>query len=466
MAGASALSLVVLAGVGAAAVPVSDGEMRAATDRLLVEVGAVRRLAPVGTLDRRVETRVQARARRAAEVGAAAADPELAARVRLWERLGLVAAGADAAGLLAPTLDATPTASYDALGRRLAVPDWMPLPEQRPALAHALAHALADQRFGLRDFLGIDLEGHHHLDGDAERARLALVEGDATLTALELDDPRGAVTSGHALPSLAAAVGAASGPGVSPSWMRANASFAHGEGLAFVARVRARRPWSAVDALWAAPPLSSEQVLHPAKYDAHEVPVALPPPAPQVFGDEWREAGSDVLGELGVRTWLAAAVPAVVAERAAAGWGGDRATLFVSAVAPDAGPSPPSFVVWSTVWDDVTDAEDFARAAASALALLADAPADAPEDPHHFVTPGPDGTFALTWRGAAVVMLVGAPPSALGALDALLPKVPARPLTKAPTKPPTKPPTKAPTKPPTKRGPSPRPSPAGGRGSR
>jgi hypothetical protein len=421
MAGASALSLATLAGVVAATVPVSDGEMRAATDRLLAEVGAVRHLPPRGTLERRVETRAEARAEREAELAASAADPELVARARLLERLGLLPVGSGARSI-GESFDAAPMATYDARGRRLAVPDWIPLPEQRMALAHAVAHALADQRFGLRDVLKIDLEGRHHLDGDAERARLALIEGDATLTALELDDPRGVLTGSHALPGLvatiatapAAAHATAHASAPAPAWWRANAIFAHADGLAFVARVRARKPWSAVDALWADPPQSSEQILHPEKYDARERPAPLPPPASHVFGVAWRAAASDVLGELGVRTWLAAVVPDAISARAAAGWGGDRAVLFEGA-AVDAGAAAPSFVAWWTTWDDVTDAEDFAAQAPVALRALAGAVATDEDGP--VVARRGDAVFAVARHGAAVGLLIGAPSAVLPAFE-------------------------------------------------
>jgi hypothetical protein len=444
MAAASALPLAVLAGVVAATVPVVpatvpvvEGDMRVATDRLLAEVAAVRHIAPRGTLERRVETRAEARARRAAEL-AAADDPESAGRARLWRRLGLLPEGATPARLAAGRLDAAPTASYDPLNQRLAVPDWISLADQRSALAHALAHALCDQRFGIRDLLGIDLEGRHHLDGDAERARLALVEGDAALTAVEVDDPRGALTGGHGLSALTGELGA-SGAGAA-AWLRVTAAFAHGDGLAFVARVRARRPWSAVDAIWADPPQSSEQVLHPEKYDARDRPVVLPAPDLRAAAEGFRDAASDVLGELGVRTWLASAVPATIAERAAAGWGGDRATLFVPIAEspPDAGTAPGPFVTWSTGWDDVTDAEDFAREAAVVLAAEAGDPEATLDDPHRFVVRGHGEVYALAWRGNAVALLVGAPESALAALDDLV----------------------GGTEPPPRKKPSPRPSPA------
>jgi hypothetical protein len=418
MAGASALSLATLAVVVAATVPVSDGDMRAATDRLLAEVGAVRHVAPRGTFERRVATRAEMRAWREAELAASAADPELAARARLWERLGLPV-GSDARSV-AEGFDAAPMAAYDALDRRLTVPDWIPLPEQRTALAHALAHALTDQRSGLRDLLQIDLEGRHHLDGDAERARLALVEGDAALAALELDDPAGALTASHALSALVASIAtapaAAPARAAIPAWWRANASFAHADGLAFVARVRARNPWSVVDALWADPPRSSEQIFHPEKYDAREWPVPLAPPKLRALGGAWREAASDVLGELGVRTWLSAAVPEAISARAAAGWGGDRAVLFERA-AVDAGAAASSFVVWWTTWDDVTDAEDFATQVPVALRVLAGAGAVATDEDGPVVARRGDAVFAVARRGVAVGLLIGAPAAVLPAFD-------------------------------------------------
>jgi hypothetical protein len=400
-------------------------------------VGTVRRITPRGTLPRRLVTRAEARVARDEAVAAMTSGPEIAGRTRLWERLGLLRAGADYARLLAAQLDA-PAATYDPGARRLSVPDWIPLGDQRLALAHALAHALADQRFGLRDTLEIGLDGRHRLEGDAERARLALIEGDASVTTLEVADPRGGLTSLPEVRALAARL-REPGPGAAkaPAWIRANGAFVMADGLMFVARVRARQPWSAVDALWASPPQSSEQVLHPEKYDARERPVAVVLDKPKALGDGWREAATDVLGELGVRTWLSAAVSDELAARAAAGWGGDRAALFEAEAPPappDAGvfatdggaPAPPprrSFVVWSTVWDDVTDAEDFARAAANVLALRAgDKSAAAPDDPHSVIARGDAGVYALAWRGNAVALLLGAPETALAILDELPPK--------------------------------------------
>jgi hypothetical protein len=440
MAGAHALR-VALAAVGAAALPATDAELREVTGTIAKEVAEVRGLAPPRGLEQRLVTRTQAFEARTEALAETTASPEALARARLWEALGLLPEGGDYARMAARALGA-PTASYDLVRRRLAVPDWVPLVEQQTALAHELAHAIADQRFGLRQLLGIGLDGHHALDGDAERARLALIEGDADVATLERTDPRGAFHSRPELTALAEKLRAAP-PAATPPWLRAGETFAHADGLLFVGGVRARAPWRAVDALWADPPASSEQVLHPEKYAARERPVAVTVTRPAALGEpaDWREAATDVLGELGVKTWLGAAAPRALAERAAAGWGGDRAVLYEPAAqhaasTPDAGvdagtaPVPRAFVAWSTVWDDVTDAEDFARAAAPVLAALAgDATAASPEDPARVVARRAGRVWALAWKGTAVAILAGAPESALGALDGLLfqPPPPPRP---------------------------------------
>jgi hypothetical protein len=434
MAGPQAVMLAALAAVaGAVAVAVTDVELREGVSKIADQVADARGLPAPRALERRLVTRAEAEAARDGALAAALGAPAAIARSRLWEGLGLLPASSDYARLVARSLG-PPAASYDLVSRRLAVPSWIPLVDQQTALAHELAHAIADVRFGLRDFLGIRLDGQKTLDGDAERARLALMEGDASLAALERTDPRGALQSRPELAAMADRIREAP-PTQTPPWVRAPAIFAHADGLLFVGRVRARAPWAAVDALWEEPPASTEQVLHPEKYVAREKPVAVTVAKPAAIDESWREVTSDVLGELGVRTWLGIAAPRALAERAAAGWGGDRAVLYAGAAAasravPDGGADagapavPRSFVAWSTVWDDVTDADDFARTAAPVLATLSgDASAATPDDPDRVVARRDGLVWALARRGTAVTLLLGAPEAALPALEELLPVV-------------------------------------------
>jgi hypothetical protein len=97
---------------------------------------------------------------------------------------------------------------------------------------------------------------------------------------------------------------------------------------------------------WAHPPASTEQVLHPEKFFAHEAPRAVPL--------DWSPEGSalvssGVLGELYTRTLLGEG-----SDAAAAGWGGDAYRTW------DA--RGRTLLVWRSVWDTPADAAEFATA--------------------------------------------------------------------------------------------------------
>jgi hypothetical protein len=390
VAGMTTVALVAAAAL--ALTPLTDGAVRAEVDRLVGQVSAVRRVPFHGTLQARPVTRDAAEAQIAAAL--AARITNLGVEERILKRLGLIARADDYTKLWAAGALSSPAAAYDPTTQRLLVPDFVPLETQRVALLHEIAHAVVDRRFDLRQFL--DPPPPSPLEGDSTRARLALVEGDATLTAMEVLDPTGAFLRPTALLGIADRLRTAAGEG-RPPWLAELSGFVHVDGFLFVAEVRARQPWSAVDALWRDPPASSEQVLHREKYDSCEAPIAVPDSVlPAVPGFD-RPKASDVLGELVIRAWLATALDPERAARAAAGWGGDRAGIYAAAatttVRPDGGApvvtQPP--LVWLTVWDDAGEADDFARAAeavagaaavqrrdeAVALFLYAGGPSDA-----------------------------------------------------------------------------------------
>jgi len=401
--------------------------MQEETARLAVEVAGVRRIPLRGVLERHLVTRQEARAQAERTISAGLAGSELATEEQILIQLGLLSPGSDYVQLLTEAYGERPAASYEPRSRRLYVPDWIPLAEQRAPLAHEIAHALADQRFGLRRLLQIDGEGRHQLDRDAERARQALIEGDAMTTALELADPRGGFLGTRELYATAErlrAAALAAAPKWEP-WIRTVSLFTQADGLLFVARARARQSWKAVDALWAAPPASTEQVLHPEKYDAREPPVAIETAPLAAMGTAMTPVAADVVGELGVRAWLGTATSPEVADRAAAGWGGDRAVIYENRAEParDGGVAQRYALAWLTVWDDLVDAEDFARSAPAVLARLAGEPAGAPvglDDDGRVALHAPSGLYALAWRRDAVAVLVGAPDGAEAALGEML----------------------------------------------
>ncbi len=450
MAGVSKVVAALL--VALATAPVTDGALRVEVDRLVAELAVARHLPFAGgPLAARAVNRETAERERAVTIGVgveglAGANVDVDVKGRLLERLGLIPNDTDYGTLVARTyLTAPPAASYEpgngTPSGRLSVPDFVPLPEQRVALTHQIAHALADRRFGLRKFLKLGPQGERGLDGDAARARLAVVEGDATLSALELDDPHERFLGPREMTSLAARLLGALAATEPAGWFRELAAFTHVDGWLFVAGVRARGPWSAVDALWTDPPASTEQVLHPDKYEACEPPVAVDEAALPELPGFGRPIASDVAGELLLRSWLALALPPEIAARAAAGWGGDRAGIYAApaGAAPDAGVASERPLAWLTVWDDDGEADDFAHAARQVLAAQTQVlplsidpapppanerkrsgPRAAPASEGQTVFPTSSGLYALERRGEAVALLFAAPASSGPAIDQML----------------------------------------------
>ena len=100
------------------------------------------------------------------------------------------------------------------------------------------------------------------------------------------------------------------------------------------------------------PPISTEQVPHPDKYWAHEMPVEVDlPELAGRLGPGWLTMGSDVFGELALNLILELGEPSGSASVAAAGWGGDRRLVLEQ----DGRPA----LVLRTVWDTSLDAQEF-----------------------------------------------------------------------------------------------------------
>ena len=218
--------------------------------------------------------------------------------------------------------------------------------------AHEYIHRLQDAAFGL-DEITERLEGN----GDRSLAFSALVEGDATtaqqLYALQyfdfealaqlLEDSSDVLEDSRGAPYI----------------LQKSLEFPYIEGATFVERLRASRGVEGIDAAFANPPDSTEQVIHPEKYVNREVPdeVVLPEnlfAASGPLGAGWEVIEEDVLGEFFLRTWLEAiGARATDAAEAAAGWGGDSTVLAVN----EAGEH---VFAAKVVWDDPgLDAQQF-----------------------------------------------------------------------------------------------------------
>ncbi len=227
-------------------------------------------------------------------------------------------------------------------------------PTQEVTYAHEFTHQLQDQNFDLAK-LGLDAPDQ----GDRSLARLALVVGDAVAT-------QSAWMAAHLTPAdLAQVLADASDPTAAaalqraPAILRTTSLFPYTQGYAWVGQLMASGGTAAVNAAFGRPPDSTEQVLHPDRYAAHEEPilVSVPSGLASALGAGWSASAQDTLGELLLRTWLSmGGLPLADATTAAAGWSGDRIQLLT-------GPGGRTALAIVTAWDSVADASEFAAAA-------------------------------------------------------------------------------------------------------
>jgi hypothetical protein len=217
-------------------------------------------------------------------------------------------------------------------------------------LAHELTHALEDQHFG------IDSSGSTGYRRDSAAAESALHEGTATIAMVDYVVLQQAGTANvpaslreQALNALDDAVVPESS-GL-PRYLREGLVFPYVTGARLVNRIEGRGGWSAVDRALKDPPTSSEQVMHPAKYDAGERPVRVrvrPPGGTQLI-----EQGD--FGEFDTEQLLRAANGRARSRRAAAGWGGGGFALWRVG-----GDRYGLELRW--VWDRAPDAREFVSA--------------------------------------------------------------------------------------------------------
>jgi len=284
---------------------------------------------------------------------------EIAVAEDTLKALGLLPADASLADLYVDLLGSQVAGYYDPETREMVVVSRSGAigAAEKVTFAHEFTHALQDQSFGL-DGIDVDAVGQ----GDRSLARLALVEGDATLLMSRwLTEHLDPADLGELLmvdPEAQAQLERM------PAILRETLLFPYQQGLIFANGIWARGGWEAIDRAYGRLPDSTEQVLHPEKYEAREMPVEVELDAgalAKALGAGWSGTPEDTLGEFQLSVWLREnGVKALPAGAAAAGWGGDRLAYL-------RGPDGAYALVLRTAWDTAADAAEFVDAAGTVV---------------------------------------------------------------------------------------------------
>jgi hypothetical protein len=332
----------------------------AATDEVLKETSTLRQLSVV----RPVQSSTQSRAEieraivKNLDEDTPAADMH-AAEVTL-KKLGLAPADFQYRALMIRLLTEQVAGYYEPKTRQFHLADWIDVEGQKPVMAHELTHALQDQHFDLRRF-----EHWPKGDSDAELAAHALIEGDATLAMVLYvsSNPMRALTFLKSLGSMGVDTKELD---QAPRVVRESLLFPYQEGLNWTRAVYKQGGWSQVSQAFTTLPQSTEQIMHPEKYLAHEAPVKVTlPDLTSLLNDSmkttpgvkttvtWKRILSDVNGEWGTYLLLDQFLKSPDdSRRAAAGWAGDRYAIYESSAGQ-------IFYISSSTWDTLNDANEF-----------------------------------------------------------------------------------------------------------
>lgn len=373
-------------------------------DKLAKECARVRGLRLKKPIAHEVVSRDELRRRIRARAEDATTKTRLAADGFALARWGLIPLTLDYEALLVEILTEQTTGYYDPVTNKLAITE----PTDELVLAHELGHGLQDQAFDLVTFEDVPVT-----EPDAALARRALVEGDGIALMIEVMLARDGHAAPWSAPSVAAALdrsmrlpGGGSAFDRAPFAVREALLFPYRAGTSFVAELRRRQPWSAVDAVYKKPPRSTEHILHPDRYLAGDAPLAVSLQVPASLPG-FSLAHESVWGEHGFALFLQAhGLDARVSANAAEGWGGDRVWTFAS----DADRRPERGVgIARFAWDTEADAVEAAEAAVQAIdrthagAMLA-------READHTRWMSLDGRVAwVERRGTQVMIVVGAP---------------------------------------------------------
>ncbi len=164
--------------------------------------------------------------------------------------------------------------------------------------------------------------------------------------------------------------------GKAPNFIKAQLLFPYSAGLRFARYGMGSKNWAVMNRTLAAPPLSTEQIIHPRKFfrDPDWPTHICTPGIAVLLPGKWHMAARAVMGELGTKIVLEEhrprrlpiaegedPPPQIPSPRVAArGWDGDEVNVYSNWERPD-----DLLLIWYSTWDTERDAEEFERALAA-----------------------------------------------------------------------------------------------------
>jgi hypothetical protein len=313
---------------GAAGSGTTNAEFAAAADEVLHQMSEITGLKLLTPLKKSLRSREQIRAYVINEMKEDKDEAERYAGQRSAEAFGLLPKGFDLDNFMIDLLTEQIAGLYDPKSHEFYVADWIPAADQKMVMAHELTHALQDQHFKIDNWVKAARP-----NDDAELARESVLEGSAmaamvdyllqgtgrSLQDLPDIDPSMLVGDMDSTPMLKKA----------PPFLRDALIFPYLDGLNFSAAIVRPKGWDALSGVFAKPPVSTQQIMHPETYFSFRIPPkAELPSLDKDLGADWVRLEDNLMGEFGWKEVLKQFLNEERATPLAAAWSSDRYILF------------------------------------------------------------------------------------------------------------------------------------------
>ena len=306
----------------------NNAEFLAAADEVLQQMSEITGLKLLTPLKKSLRSREEIRAYVIKQMNEEKNPAERYADARTAEAFGLLPKGFDLDTFMVNVLTEQIEGLYDPKAQEFYIADWSPPDLQRMVMAHELTHALEDQHFHIEAWSRAARPNE-----DAELARDAVLEGSAMAAMVEYlmqgtgrslkdlpeFDPSMLIGDLDNTPTLNSA----------PPFLKDALIFPYISGLNFSAAVLRNSGWPAMAGVFEKPPVSTQQILHPAAYKTGKTPsTVFLPPLDKILGKEWAKLDENIMGEFGWKEVLKQFLDDGRAKSLAASWDGDRYATY------------------------------------------------------------------------------------------------------------------------------------------
>lgn len=330
---------------------------------ILKAVSEIRELKVLRPIQIGILDRSQLQAKLAQQIKEEIPPEKLQAEADLYQQLDMLPPGFNYQQFLLELYTEQIGGFYDPKTRELKLIEGIPLTglDQKMLIAHELTHALQDQHMDLQKFLKPSGE-----NDDQTFAAMALIEGDATVAAMEYVQQQASKQPMQGLFNILGSLLNAANQMQSfeklrqaPAFIQNSLIFPYDQGSQFVNAFRQQGwSWRELGPLYQNPPKATEHILHPNTYLDGETPQQISFSL-QPFISGSKLISSSVWGELGYKQYFGQHLTSKEAKAAAQGWQGDRYEVLSS-------PSGQVYAFFSS-WDSPAEATEFYKAWAKTL---------------------------------------------------------------------------------------------------